>query len=313
MHSSLPALIPAGMLYLIHRQRRFVRLICLLLVGSIAGCQSGDLVSAIGNDVPDGTRDKMREIAVAIQQAPVGQVQLIAALSEAATMPSNSFGGGDEIPTLTPEQARDLADFYANPESYLLDIYLNENKGAEKIDLLHAIYTKQDYSEIRIHLVEFLTADELAVLDEQVSDAQRLVYDIQSQENRLMPYSDTALHIMAGAAVALVVAGTVYRLIPWWRPAAKLAAVAAFGIVSGVFAGAAKELYDSLHPRNHTVDWRRDFLNTAAGSAASGVFIIATGKAAMALGISPVTTAVFWIVSGVVIGVPVLRNLIWGT
>ena len=115
---------------------------------------------------------------------------------------------------------------------------------------------------------------------------------------------------MAGAAVVLLVAGVAYSIIPWWRPVTRIVVIAAFGFASGVVAGAAKELYDSHRPATNTVDWRGDFMRTVAGSAMAAVFVVGTAAAARAVSIRPTTAAIFWIVSGAIIGRPVLLNLI---
>ena len=126
-----------------HRSRYLIRILCLLLTASIVGCQSEDLVSALGDDIPPSAEAKIGETVQSIQSAPLGQQQMIAALSQSRG--SSSFGSGDDdLPVLTAEEAHELAEFYADPEPRLLEIYLEENQGADKIDLMHAIYTKQD-------------------------------------------------------------------------------------------------------------------------------------------------------------------------
>lgn len=298
-----------------HRSRNLIRVLCFILTASIVGCQSGDLVSALGDDVPPSAEAKISDIARAIQSAPVDQAQLVAAFSSAS---SASFGGGGgddgDIPTLTVAEAQELADFYADPEPSLLEIYLEENQGAEKIDLLHAIYTKQDYSDIRATLVSLISAEELVSLDAQVAEVEASMADLAltTDASGKVMINQVALHFMAGAAVTLLVAAVVYKIIPWYRPIAKIVAAAAFGVVAGVLAGAAKELYDSHHPANHTVDWRGDFLRTVGGSALAGVFVVGTGVAVRAVGMKPTTAAIFWIVTGIIIGRPVLRNLLRG-
>lgn len=310
--TSPPATIPADMYTLLQRQQHLVRAICLLLIASIAGCQAGDLVSAVGSDVPDPAQAKMREIAVAIQTASVGQDQLIQALSGGASSFDVTNGDDTDIPVLTASEVQDLADFYADPEPRLLEIYLQENQGADKIDLLHAIYTKQDYSEVRVTLTKFLTEDEIVSLDAQVAEVETAMAELAltTDASGKVMVNQVALHFMAGAAVTLLVAGVAYSIIPWWRPVSKIAAVAAFGFVSVVFAGAAKEVYDSHHPATNTVDLRGDFMRTFAGSAVATIFVVGTFAAARAVSIRPTTAAIFWIVSGAIIGRPVVLNLL---
>lgn len=299
------------------RKSRFlIRLLCFTLTASIVGCQSGDLVAAgMADDIPPSVESKISVIVQSIQSNPVGQEQIAAMLSE-RHFASRGLSD-DDIPVLTAEEIEQLDVFYEDPGASLNEIYLEENQGAEKIDLLFAIYTQQDYNDVRGTLSEFLTADELASVDAQIAEveASMSALNVTTSQNIASrglsgPINERALHFMAGAAVTLVVAAFVYAVIPWFHPVGKIAAAAAVGVVSGVFAGYAKELRDGLDPERRTQDFRGDFLRTAAGSAATGVFVVATATAARAVGVKRTTAAIFWLVSGAILGLPVVRNLI---
>lgn len=297
------------------RSRFLIRLVCFSLTASIVGCQSQDLVGALADDIPLKTEAKIADIVHAIQASPLPPDEMVAALSRPVQTGAARGVGDDDLPTLTSAEAQELSDFYANPEPRLNDIYLNDDLGEERIDLLFSIYTQEDYPEIRENLENFLSYDQLLSVDAQVAEVEASMATLSTraagpETAARGTISNGAIHWMAGAAVTLLIAGIVYSVIPWWRPFGKIASAAAFGVVSGVLAGAMKEVYDSYHPASHTVDWRGDFLRTAGGSAAAGVFVVGTAAAARAVGLRPVTAAIFWVVTGVIIGRPVLLNLI---
>jgi hypothetical protein len=73
---------------------------------------------------------------------------------------------------------------------------------------------------------------------------------------------DKVMHLVCGAALGAVL---IAAMAPFVSISLMLACLLSFLIVSGV--GFAKEVYDYLHPENHTADFW-DFLATAAGGLA---------------------------------------------
>lgn len=81
---------------------------------------------------------------------------------------------------------------------------------------------------------------------------------------------DCQLHILAGAAAAIGTSSVVYLTVGQLSLVARAASAIAAGVAAAAFFGAAKELFDSMHPDRNTAEWR-DFWNTIAGGSAGAV------------------------------------------
>ncbi len=278
--------------------RLFIRAICLLLVTGIVGCQADGIVHAFEDRIPLPTQRKIAEMVRVIEQA---NADLILEQARAARALGKHM---DDEFEMDPQDELELQNFYASPQPYLEGVYHEEVQGPQKIDLLHAIYTAQPYDVVREEIANFVTPAELSELDAQVHavGGAASYYEAEAMGKAGMIDYDKRLHVLAGAAVALVVTGFVYVRVPWWRPVAKISVLAAWGLGSGLVAAGLKEICDASGTCPRSTSESSDFAYTMAAAGAGTAFSVFTVTMARALGISRTLTAAFIMVTGVVVG-----------
>ncbi len=176
--------------------------------------------------------------------------------------------------------------------------------GREKIALVQAIVgvgSGGDSASIAKAMAPFIDARTMKVFAARLALA-RLAAEEALAHAGVAFRKDTILHIMGGAAIALLAAALAFEFLPAWSPLERALLLAAIGLGAATFFGALKEAMDAFGPGAVEL---RDFLNSIAGGALAGVAIAAFSSLLAATGISIVAGIVIFAVGSLVLGLPV--------
>ncbi len=201
------------------------------------------------------TQNQIAAIANVIKANPESVTNAIKGMSEG--IPSNARVGGvtEEVDAETKKAMEELQK---DPNKVLTTI-AKESQGADKIALLEGVFTQKDKNTLEQRLKPF--QDKTAGLIPDFQGVSPL------QNGRVNCSGDCLLHVMAGAAGALIACSIAYSFVSWWTPWVKASLLVGAGLLSGVVFGALKEWRDSMGYGN--VEFR-DFMNTVIGGVGGG-------------------------------------------
>jgi hypothetical protein len=210
-------------------------------------------------------------------------------------------GWGAEGPDMATLEA--YATLRENPGAVLASMALLP-RGREKIALARAILGDGPLGEsasIAKAMEPFLDAKTMTVFKGRLARAG-LGLEEALARGEVALRKDAVLHIMGGAAIALLAAAIAFEFLPAWSPLERALLLAAIGIGAATFFGALKEAMDAFGPGALEL---RDFLNSIAGGAMAGLAIAAFASLLAATGISIVAGIVIFAVGSLVLGLPV--------
>lgn len=125
---------------------------------------------------------------------------------------------------------------------------LSEEQGRQYVQFCHAVGAEMDVEAVVSMAQELLPADQAAILQGQLAQAQRSLYEYGEMQSRALPPSQRApfmrdLQKLVTKTLVLMVAGIVYACIPntiFWG---KVTAASAISVAAGIVATTVLSIY----------------------------------------------------------------------